>query len=84
MNIENTLSILQDVYLKIIYSRREKINLSYLFYILLISLKMMLDLRLLHLNVTISLIKIIIITFEYYTSENDKLPRIHGFVEQMV
>ena len=45
---------------------------------------MMLDLRLLHLNVTISLIKIILITFEYYTSENDKLPRIHGFVEQMV
>jgi hypothetical protein len=31
MNIENTLSILQDVYLEIIISRREIIKISYFF-----------------------------------------------------
>jgi hypothetical protein len=41
---------------------------------------MMLDLRLQHLNVTISIIEIIIITYEFYTWEYDKLPRIPGFV----
>ena len=45
---------------------------------------MMLDLRLSHLNVIISLIKIIIITFEFYTWENDKLPRIPRFVKKMI
>ena len=40
----------------------------------------MLDLRLLDLNVIISPIKNFIITFEFCTWENDKLPRIHGFI----